>query len=217
MVVDLILAILHVTHLFDAYIALATLPVCIAYAMVETMFLGWSYKRLTSALVNAERVLELVKSKPSASNSKDAAQLQVCNGRIEFHDVDFSYPSREHVINEVSFVANPGQTVAIVGDLRENLGTVRQESVLFNMTVLENIRYARLDATDDEVYDVFSCWTRRRKTFGWRTTASSQCARASQKSKDQLDEPTSAVDSSIEAQTQEALQRLKAGRTIFIA
>ena len=113
------------------------------------------------------------------------------NGKIEFRNVSFAYPTRPEniILKKVSFTIEPGQQVGIVGysgsgkstiiqlinrfydveegkgeilidnknikeynlyELRKKIGWVPQEPTLFKKSPLENVRYGRLDATNEE-------------------------------------------------------------------
>jgi len=120
-------------------------------------------------------------------------------------------------------------------NLRRQLGIVLQDTFLFSESVLENIRYGRLDATDEECIaaakladaDQFI----RRLPQGYDTPLSERGSNLSQGQRQLLaiaravladpgililDEATSSVDSRTEARIQEALLRLMAGRTSFV-
>jgi ATP-binding cassette subfamily B protein len=110
------------------------------------------------------------------------------NGLVEFENVSHSYEDGVPVLKNVSFTAQPGQTIAIVGptgagkttiinliprfydvtsgsikidaidvrdvsmrSLREQIGIVLQDTFLFSTTVMENVRFGRPGATDEEV------------------------------------------------------------------
>jgi len=120
-------------------------------------------------------------------------------------------------------------------DLRSKLGLVLQDTYLFSNTVLENIRYGRLDATDEEVMaaarvadaDHFI----RQLPQGYRTVLSERAGNLSQGQRQLLamartlladpaililDEATRSVDTRTEARIQKALLRLMNGRTSFV-
>ena len=122
------------------------------------------------------------------------------------------------------------------GSLRAQVGLVPQEATLFGGTVRENIRYGRLDATDDEVeaaaraanaHDFITrardgLRRRRSATAGQRLSGGQRqriaIARAILKDPPilLLDEATSALDNESERLVQEALDRLMQGRTTII-
>lgn len=119
--------------------------------------------------------------------------------------------------------------------LREQIGTVAQEPVLLSATIAANIRYGRLDATDDEVqaaaraanaHEFIASFPQRYETLvGERGVQLSggqkqRVAIARALLKDPailiLDEATSALDADSEYLVREALERLMAGRTTLI-
>jgi ATP-binding cassette subfamily B protein len=120
-------------------------------------------------------------------------------------------------------------------DLRQQLGIVLQDTFLFAGSVIENIRYGRLDATDDEVIaaarlanaDQFI----HRLPQGYQSQLSERAGNLSQGQRQLLaiarallanpsvlilDEATSSVDTRTEQHIQEAMLRLMAGRTSFV-
>ncbi len=70
--------------------------------------------QLQSGVASAERVFELLDEEPQVPDAPDAAPVAASRGRVEFEDVSFSY-GPEPLIEDLSLVAQPGQTVAIVG------------------------------------------------------------------------------------------------------
>ena len=73
------------------------------------------YNELMSALAAAERVFSLLNEDEEPQDCDNAIELQVVEGRIEFDHVTFYYTKGRTVIKDMSFVAEPGQVVAIVG------------------------------------------------------------------------------------------------------
>ena len=119
--------------------------------------------------------------------------------------------------------------------LRRELGIVLQETFLFSDSVLENIRYGRLDATDEEVMEAARLAEAdafiRLLPHGYQTRLSERGANLSQGQRQLLaiartiladptililDEATSSVDTRTEARIQKALLRLMRGRTSFV-
>ncbi|MEU7527142.1 ABC transporter ATP-binding protein [Saccharothrix sp. NPDC042600] len=70
---------------------------------------------MQSGVASAERVFELLDAEEQTPDPKDAVQPADRRGRVEFHDVAFSYTPDQPLIRDLSLVAEPGQTVAIVG------------------------------------------------------------------------------------------------------
>lgn len=66
------------------------------------------------AIVAASRVFDLLDETDEAPAQKGAA-AEIAEGRIEFRNVSFSYDGKAEVLKNISFTAEPGQTVALVG------------------------------------------------------------------------------------------------------
>jgi ATP-binding cassette subfamily B protein len=119
--------------------------------------------------------------------------------------------------------------------IRRQLGIVLQDTFLFSGSVMANIRYGRLDASDEEVYAAAKLanadWFIRRLPLGYQTQVSEKGHNFSQGQRQLLaiaravlanprililDEATSSVDTRTEIQIQDALLRLLEGRTAFV-
>ncbi len=230
------------------------------------------YNQIQAALAGAERVFELIDTRPELTDLPDAVALEGIEGHVEFRQVSFGYVPGTPVLHDIDLEALPGQTVALVGptgagkttivnlltrfydvnsgailvdgrdirtvtqeSLRRLLGIVLQDTYLFSTTVLENIRYGRLEATDEECHaaarlanaDQFIS----RLPRGYDTPLSERASNLSQGQRQLLaiaravladprilvlDEATSSVDTRTEAHIQEALLRLMEGRTSFV-
>jgi ABC-type multidrug transport system fused ATPase/permease subunit len=176
------------------------------------------------------------------------------------------------VLNDISLIAEPGQTVAVVGptgagkttlvnmigrfydvdegavtiddidvrsvtraSLRAQMGVVLQDSFLFSGTLMENIRYGRLDATDAEVEAAaraaYAHDFIERLPQGYQSKIGERGGTLSQGQRQLLgiarailanprililDEATSSVDTRSEQLIQSALKTLLAGRTSFV-
>ena len=120
-------------------------------------------------------------------------------------------------------------------DLRRSLGMVLQDTHLFTGTVLDNIRYGRLDATDEECIDAAKLANAdnfiRRLPNGYQTVLSGDGANLSQGQRQLLsiaraavadppvlilDEATSSIDTRTEALVQKGMDELMKGRTTFV-
>ena len=160
-----------------------------------------------TSLVSFERVFEVLDLEPMVKNKAGARTLTSTKGKVEFKDVDFSYPNADEislaslesvakvetiasgqVLHNLSFVVEPGTTTALVGpsgagkttisaliprlydvtggsisvdgtdireitldSLRQSIGVVMQDAHLFHETIAENLRYAKEDATQEEM------------------------------------------------------------------
>jgi len=230
------------------------------------------YNSIQSALAGAERIFEVIDTEPKITDVSDAVGFEDFQGKVEFIDVDFEYVEGVPVLTKINLIAEPGQTIALVGptgagkttivnlltryydikggsikidgvdireikkdDLRKQLGIVLQDVFLFSGTVMDNIRYGRLEATDEECIlaaelanaDSFI----RRLPSGYETELSERAGNISQGQKQLisiaralvadpailvLDEATSSVDTRTEVQIQEAFRNLMHGRTSFV-
>lgn len=74
------------------------------------------YKSMQSGLINAERVLEFFKIKPTVVDEPGAKELRECDGDIRLDDVEFAYDSRNPALKGTSFHCAPGTTTALVGE-----------------------------------------------------------------------------------------------------
>jgi len=79
--------------------------------------IGNQYNQALVAMAGAERVFKLIDTKPDWEDAADATALPAPAGgmRVEFRDVSFGYDPARLVLHHVSFTAEPGQTVALVG------------------------------------------------------------------------------------------------------
>ena len=73
------------------------------------------FNTFQSGIASAERVFELLDSPEQSPDPEDALQVADPKGRVEFADVSFSYVADKPLITDLSLVAEPGQTIAIVG------------------------------------------------------------------------------------------------------
>jgi ATP-binding cassette subfamily B protein len=154
-----------------------------------------------------------------------AGKTTIVNLLSRFYDVD------------AGAIAIDGHDVRDVqqASIRKQLGIVLQDTFLFSGTVMDNIRYGRLEATDEEVYAATRManadWFIRRLPHGYQTQVSEQGHNFSQGQRQLLaiarailadprililDEATSSVDTRTEMLIQQALLNLMTGRTAFV-
>ncbi len=230
------------------------------------------YSSIQSALAGSERIFEIIDEWPELQDASDAVPLKIVKGEVVFDQVNFSYVPGIPVLKDVSFHAEPGKTIALVGPtgagkttminvlsrfydiqkgtitidgyditkvqkdtLRRQLGIVLQDVFLFSGTVMDNIRYGRLDATDIECIEAAKLANAddfiTRMPQGYMTQLSERGSNLSQGQRQLLsiaraivadpgililDEATSSVDTRTELRIQEALLRLMKGRTSFV-
>lgn len=231
-----------------------------------------SVGNIQKSLAAADRVFAILDEQPEVQDKPDAKQLIIKKGRVEAKNVSFSYEKENPVLVDLNFIAEPGQTIALVGpsgsgkttvanllprfydvnagaicidgmdirdvtvgSLRENIGLVPQDTLLFNTTIKENVLYGRLDATDEEVWAAIKAANAenfiRELPHGIDTKVGDRglvlsggqrqriaIARAILKDPAILilDEATSALDTESEKIVQDALDKLMVGRTSFV-
>ncbi|KAI2606560.1 hypothetical protein GGR54DRAFT_644174 [Hypoxylon sp. NC1633] len=229
-------------------------------------------KSISQDLVHAERLLDVMTTKPTVVEKPDAKPLKLKGGKVEFRNVGFSYDKKKDILKGVKVSVPSGTTVAFVGatgagkstilklldrfydvtdgsvlidgqdirdvtisSLRQSIGIVPQSPILFDDSVINNIRYARLSATDEEVYSACKAAAIHEHimgfTEGYKTRVGERgvklsggelqriaIARAILKQPEivLLDEATSSVDTDTEQKIQEGLRALCQGRTTFI-
>ena len=185
-------------------------------------------------------------------------------GDVRFADMDFGYDPRHMVLHNISLYAKPGQKLAFVGatgagkttitnlinrfyDIQKgsitydgiDIGGIRTEDLqdthLFTGTIMENIRYGRLDATDEEVYGAARLANAdqfiRMLPQGYGTMLTGDGEELSQGQRQLLaiaraaiadppvlilDEATSSIDTRTEALVQGGMDELMKGRTVFV-
>ena len=86
--------------------------------------LGTLYNQALTAMAGAERVWRLLDTPPAWADAPDAQPPPLLRGRVELADVSFAYGDGPPVLRAVSFVAEPGQTVALVGPTGSGKSTV---------------------------------------------------------------------------------------------
>lgn len=86
--------------------------------------IGQMYDTALTAMAGAERVFQLLDSKPQWTDPPDALDLPPLTGLVEFKDVRFSYEPGRPVLHGVSFTARPGQTIALVGHTGSGKSTI---------------------------------------------------------------------------------------------
>ncbi len=86
--------------------------------------IGSMYDSALTSMAGAERVFRLLDTRPEWSDAADAVDLPPIQGDVEFRDVGFSYVPGRPVLHEVSFRAQAGQTVALVGATGSGKSTI---------------------------------------------------------------------------------------------
>jgi len=230
------------------------------------------WTNIQNAIAGAERIFTILDEKPAVFNKPNAKEMPQINGLVEFDHATHSYEDGVPVLKDVTFTAQPGQTVAIVGptgagkttiinliprfydvtqgsvkidgvdvrdvtmrSLREQIGIVLQDTFLFSTTVMENVRFGRPNATDEEVMAAIKLANadsfierlpeKYQTVLGERGSGLSQgqrqllsIARAALADPRILilDEATSSVDTRTERLIQRAFDELLKGRTSIV-
>lgn len=237
---------------------------------LRTLVSGFS--RVAESLIDAESLLRLLQRRPAIFNSANATKFILKQGEVEFSGVGFSYDGQREILRNLSFRAEPGTTVALVGSsgggkstilkllfrfydvtkgsikidgqdirdvtletLRDSIGVVPQDAGAFNRSIMDNIKYGKLDATEHEVHEACKAVALHSKIMSFSNGYQSRVgergvklsggelqrlaiARAIIKNPKivLLDEATSSVDTETERQIQDSFQKLCAGRTTVV-
>ena len=86
--------------------------------------IGRQYNMALMAMAGAERVFNLLDRRPDWADAPDAPMLPPIDGRVEFDHVTFEYELGKPVLHDFCFVAEPGQTIALVGETGSGKSTV---------------------------------------------------------------------------------------------
>jgi ATP-binding cassette, subfamily B, multidrug efflux pump len=237
---------------------------------IQQIAILWT--NIQNALAGAERIFGLLDEVPAVQDKPGARDLPQIVGRLEFDHVSHQYEDGVPVLKDVSFTAQPGQTIAIVGptgagkttiinllprfydvsagsvridgidvrnvtaeSIRRQVGVVLQDTFLFSTTVMENVRFGRPEATDEEVMAAIRLANadsfierlpdKYQTILGERGSGLSQgqrqllsIARAALADPRILilDEATSSVDTRTERLIQKAFDKLLKGRTSIV-
>ena len=260
----------------------AAAPLALAELLLIIWYLGrfWEplntrsnfYHNILSATASMERIFEIMDTPADVQDKPGAYDLPPIKGRVEFDHVSFYYDPEKPVLNDVTFTAEPGQTIALVGatgagkstivnlisrfydvcggslridghdirdvkidSLRRQMSVMMQESFIFSGTIMDNIRYGRLDATDEEVIEAAKAVHAHdfimQMQKGYQTEVNERGSSLSTGQRQLisfarallndpkiliLDEATSSIDTHIELLIQDALEVLLRGRTSFV-
>ncbi len=233
---------------------------------------GRTIREIYRALADSEEMTVILDKKHEIRDLKNAKDISIKRGKIEFKKVDFSYSKNEKLISNLSFKIKEGEKVALVGpsgggkstiiklilrlfnlksgkilidnqdiskvtqsSLRSQISFVSQDPILFHRSLIDNIRYGRLDASDEEViyasklakcHDFIMKLPKKYQTMvgergiklsgGERQRVAIARAILSNAQIMILDEATSSLDSESESQIQEALANLIKNKTTIV-
>jgi ATP-binding cassette subfamily B protein len=268
-------ALLKGQTLFGATVTFGLVITFLAYVQrfnqpIQQIAVLWT--NIQNAIAGAERIFGILDEDIAVMDKPNAISLPPIKGLVEFNNATHSYEDGVPVLKDVTFTAQPGQTIAIVGptgagkttiinllprfydvtggsvkidgldvrdvtmkSLREQIGIVLQDTFLFSATVMENVRFGRPNATDQEVMDAIKLANadsfierlpeKYQTVLGERGSGLSQgqrqllaIARAALADPRILilDEATSSVDTRTERLIQRAFDELLKGRTAFV-
>lgn len=242
--------------------------------LVELVKLANLIILITKAVACGNRVADVLSTEPSIQASgKEVVDVNIDAPMVEFQNVAMNYgKSSEEALSNISFTAQKGQTIGIIGgtgsgkstlvhliprfydvskgsvliqgtdvreyplvQLREKVGIVQQEAVLFHGTIAENLRWGNADATEEELWKAIELaqaadvvkgkedglnhmveQAGRNLSGGQRQRLT--IARALVKNPDILilDDSASALDFATDAKLRSALKSIAGDRTIFI-
>jgi ABC-type transport system involved in Fe-S cluster assembly fused permease/ATPase subunit len=244
------------------------------YLIWPLKWLSHDYREIMSNLIDAERLLALLQTKPTVVDREGVQDIGPVEGHVAFENVQFAYSNRATTIKDLTISARPGQTIALVGatgagkstvmklllrfydisegritidhhdirdvtldSLRDIISVVPQDPMLFNSTILENLRYAKPTATFSEIMSACRAAEIHDRILsfpdGYKTRVGEQGVKLSGGEVQRLavarvilkdpsililDEATSAIDTHTESNIQRALDAFKnrRKRTTFV-
>lgn len=230
------------------------------------------YNQMITNITGAERIFDILDTKPDIIDAENVIELPPIEGFVKFDHVSFAYDKDTQVLNDVSFHIKPGETIALVGptgagkttivnlisrfydiqqgnifidgynikdisieSLRNQLGVMTQDNFLFSGTVRDNIKYGRLDATEEDViaaakavnahdfimklekgYDTELKERGSGLSIGQKQLLAFARTMVSMPKILILDEATSSIDTHTELLVQQGIEALLKGRTSFV-
>ena len=228
--------------------------------------------QLQMGIASAERVFNILDTKPDIKEKQDCINLGIFQESIELKNVGFFYENNEPVLENISFDIKKGKMVAIVGpsgagkstiadlisrfydvttgailidgndlrdlninSLRNNLGIVTQETILFDETIEFNIAYGKVQYTRSELIEAAKAANAydfiTQQPEGFQTIIGEKGSKLSGGQRQRiaiarailrnppiliLDEATSSLDTNAEREVQIAIENLMRERTTIV-
>jgi len=110
--------------------------------------IGNQYNQALTAMAGSERFFRLIDLEPEWKDLATAKPISTIEGRVEFKNVHFEYQSGRPVLSEISFMAEPGRTVALVGHTGSGKTTVVALLQKFYLPTAGRILLDSQDLTD---------------------------------------------------------------------
>lgn len=233
---------------------------------------GRNWQTIQNGVIQLEEAEAVMNEAPERYHPSGTPEHTPIKGAVSFKHVFFHYDESKPVLQDISFNANPGEVIALVGEsgvgkstlselisgyhfptagtitidgkpiktidlvsLRSHIAIVPQEVVLFNDTIIHNIRYGNFNASEHAVQEA----ARKAHAYDfiekfpdkWHQIVGERGVKLSVGQKQRiaiarailrnpriliLDEPTSALDAGSEKAITESLELLMKGKTTFI-
>ena len=249
-----------------------TYVVAVAMLIDPIAHLTSNYNEFKQGQASVDRIFELLAIAPTVVEKENAIALPPVTGKVEYRHVSFSYSPEKPVLKNLSLIAHPGETIALVGasgagkttlvnllprfynaqageilldgvniqdvtlkSLREQIGIVPQDTLLFSGTIAENIAFGPTELDLGAIEAVAKIANAHQfitqLSQGYYTYVGERGVNLSGGQRQRiaiarailrnpriliLDEATSALDSESEALVQEALERIMKQRTVFV-
>ena len=110
--------------------------------------IGNQYSQALTAMAGAERFFRMVDLQPEWQDRPTARALPAIRGRVEFQKVSFQYEPDRPVLTDISFTAEPGQTVALVGHTGSGKTTIVGLLQKFYLPTQGQVRIDGIDLND---------------------------------------------------------------------
>lgn len=118
------------------------------YLIWPLRYLSHDYREIMSNLIDAERLLALLQTRPTIVDSPTAEPPSHVDGHIAFNDVSFAYSARKQTLSNISLTASPGRTIALVGPTGAGKSTLTKLLLRFHDVTAGSITLDGVDIRD---------------------------------------------------------------------